>query len=141
MKVPRQSHPSQPSHATPRRPDSNWDHVLRSDEQLAELETEDMFSILVLTLVVVSSVLGVIQDTSYPLHPSETGRYFTTIDANRDPQPFFWQADTAWVLFHRLTLDEAEVYLEDRRAKGFTVILAVGVTQFGYVRSLNCRNG
>jgi hypothetical protein len=40
-------------------------------------------------------------------------------------RPFFWLADTAWELFHRCTLSEAEVYLKDRAAKGFTVIQAV----------------
>jgi hypothetical protein len=39
--------------------------------------------------------------------------------------PFFYLADTAWELFHRCTLGEAEVYLKDRAAKGFTVIQAV----------------
>lgn len=42
-----------------------------------------------------------------------------------DGAPFFWLADTAWELFHRLTLEEAEFYLENRRRKGFTVIQAV----------------
>lgn len=40
-------------------------------------------------------------------------------------QPFFWLGDTAWELFHRLTKDEAQRYLENRREKGFTVIQAV----------------
>jgi hypothetical protein len=30
--------------------------------------------------------------------------------------------DTAWELFHRLTREEADLYLKDRAAKGFTVI-------------------
>jgi len=42
-----------------------------------------------------------------------------------DGTPFFWLGDTAWELFHRLTKKEAEAYLENRRAKGFTVIQAV----------------
>ena len=33
--------------------------------------------------------------------------------------------DTAWELFHRLTLDDAERYLAERAAKRFTVIQAV----------------
>lgn len=40
-------------------------------------------------------------------------------------QPFFWLGDTAWELFHRLTREEASRYLENRAAKGFTVIQAV----------------
>lgn len=42
-----------------------------------------------------------------------------------DGTPFFYLGDTAWELFHRLTLDEAEHYLRDRAAKHFTVIQAV----------------
>src|SRR5215468_6535062 len=40
-------------------------------------------------------------------------------------QPFFWLGDTAWELFHRLTREEADRYLTNRAAKGFTVIQAV----------------
>lgn len=42
-----------------------------------------------------------------------------------DGSPFFYMGDTAWELFHRLTLDEAVRYLNDRAAKKFTVIQAV----------------
>lgn len=37
-------------------------------------------------------------------------------------KPFFWLGDTAWLLFTRLNREEAEIYLEDRRKKGFNVI-------------------
>ena len=40
-------------------------------------------------------------------------------------EPFFWLGDTAWELFHRTTPEEADLYLENRAAKGFTVIQAV----------------
>jgi hypothetical protein len=43
--------------------------------------------------------------------------------------PFFWLGDTAWELFHRSNFEEAEVYLQDRRRKGFTVIQAVVLTE------------
>jgi hypothetical protein len=39
-------------------------------------------------------------------------------------EPFFYLADTAWTLFRRLDRDEAEAYLQNRKAKGFTVIQA-----------------
>lgn len=42
-----------------------------------------------------------------------------------DGTPFFYLADTGWELFHRLNKEETERYLENRRAKGFTVIQAV----------------
>ncbi|HEC02006.1 MAG TPA: DUF4038 domain-containing protein, partial [Phycisphaerales bacterium] len=37
-------------------------------------------------------------------------------------EPFFWLADTGWEIFHRLTREEADMYLEKRAAQGFTVI-------------------
>ena len=40
-------------------------------------------------------------------------------------EPFFWLGDTGWELFHRLTREEADRYLRNRAAKGFTVIQAV----------------
>lgn len=43
----------------------------------------------------------------------------------RDGTPFFWLGDTAWELFHRLDREDADLYLEDRARKGFTVIQAV----------------
>jgi len=44
---------------------------------------------------------------------------------HQDGRAFFYLGDTAWELFHRLNRQEADVYLADRAAKGFTVIQAV----------------
>ena len=63
----------------------------------------------------------------YALTPTADGRFLQ--DGNG--KPFFWQADTAWLLFHRLTYKEAEQYLSDRAAKGFNMALAVGFQQIG----------
>jgi hypothetical protein len=46
-----------------------------------------------------------------------------------DGKPFFYLGDTAWELFHRLNREEADQYLEDRAAKGFTVIQAVALAE------------
>ncbi len=43
----------------------------------------------------------------------------------REGAPFFYLGDTAWELFHRLNREEADRYLKNRAAKGFTVIQAV----------------
>ena len=40
-------------------------------------------------------------------------------------EPFFWLGDTAWLLFEKLTDDEAKAYLQNRRDKNFNVIQAV----------------
>ncbi len=44
-------------------------------------------------------------------------------------RPFFYMGDTAWELFHRLNREEAELYLKDRAAKGFTVIQGVAIAE------------
>ena len=45
----------------------------------------------------------------------------------KDGSPFFWLGDTAWELFHRLSYEEANIYLQDRAEKGFTVIQCVAL--------------
>ncbi|GIV72624.1 glycoside hydrolase family 140 protein [Caldilinea sp.] len=64
---------------------------------------------------------------------SENGRFLQT-ESN---SPFFWLGDTAWELFHRLTLEEAERYLENRRRKGMNVIQAVALAEFDGIRTPN----
>ena len=55
---------------------------------------------------------------------SDNGRYL-----ERSGDPFFYLGDTAWELFHRLSKEDAEVYLQNRSSKGFTVIQAVILAQ------------
>lgn len=52
------------------------------------------------------------------LQVSENQRYL-----QNGHTPFFWMGDTAWLLFHKLTLEETYVYLKNRKEKGFNVIL------------------
>ena len=51
-----------------------------------------------------------------------------------DGGPFFWLADTGWLLLSRLTREEAAVYLDDRRRRGFNVVQAM------LLPGLPCRN-
>ena len=51
--------------------------------------------------------------------------------------PFFWLGDTAWEIFHRLTREETEVYLENRRQKGYNLIQAVALAEFDGLRVPN----
>ena len=46
-----------------------------------------------------------------------------------DGKPFFWLGDTGWELFHRLTLEEIKLYMDNRAAKGFNVIKAVALSE------------
>ncbi|WP_052345612.1 glycoside hydrolase family 140 protein [Alkaliflexus imshenetskii] len=52
---------------------------------------------------------------------SPCGKYLQ----HADGKPFLWLGDTAWELFHRLNREDANMYLEDRANKGFTIIQAV----------------
>lgn len=52
------------------------------------------------------------------LRVSENQRFLQDEKGN----PFFWLGDTGWLLFSKLSREEADTYLEDRAAKGFNVI-------------------
>lgn len=67
------------------------------------------------------------------LRVSENRRYLVTGDG----KPFFYLGDTAWELFHRLNREEAEEYLRDRAAKGFTVIQAVVLAELDGLKDPN----
>jgi hypothetical protein len=86
---------------------------------------------LVLCLLVFGWSISIKARSSAPeSHPSKkigkiavsaNGRFFQY----KEGRPFFWLGDTAWNLFQRLNREETEVYLENRRMRGFTVIQAV----------------
>jgi hypothetical protein len=71
----------------------------------------------------------------------EHGRLQVTKDGHylqfTDGTPFFWLGDTGWELFHRLNLTEIEEYLDNRAAKGYTVIQAVALAEFDGLRIAN----
>jgi hypothetical protein len=52
-------------------------------------------------------------------------------------EPFFYLGDTAWELFHRLTRDEADLYLQTRAQQGFNVIQAVVLAELDGLRVPN----
>ena len=64
---------------------------------------------------------------------SQNRRFLVT----EDGQPFFWLGDTAWELFHRLTRAETELYLQNRRLKGFNLVQAVALAEFDGLRTPN----
>jgi hypothetical protein len=57
-------------------------------------------------------------DLTPGLNVSENQRFLVTENGD----PFFWLGDTGWLLFTKLTREEAEKYLETRRLQGFNVI-------------------
>ncbi|MCX6253969.1 MAG: glycoside hydrolase family 140 protein [Bacteroidia bacterium] len=64
---------------------------------------------------------------------SENNRFLVFNDGTA----FFYLGDTGWELFHRLNKDETEKYLENRRAKGFTVIQAVALAELDGLNTPN----
>ncbi|MCX6299757.1 MAG: glycoside hydrolase family 140 protein [Bacteroidetes bacterium] len=60
------------------------------------------------------------------LKVSENHRFLVT----KNNQPFFWLADTGWLLFTKLTRAEVITYLNDRQQKGFNVIQVMGLHEF-----------
>ena len=69
------------------------------------------------TSILMSFLILTIASTVYgqPTRISDNGRYLV----DKDGKPFFYMGDTAWELFHRLSREEADHYLEDRAEKGF----------------------
>ncbi|KAH9885641.1 hypothetical protein F4778DRAFT_759991 [Xylariomycetidae sp. FL2044] len=90
---------------------------------------------LVISALITSSTAAWQVPSEYAITASPDGHFFQ----DSSGRPFFWQADTAWLLFHRLNYSECETYLSDRASKGFNMVLAVGFTQIG-IDSPN-RNG
>ncbi len=68
-----------------------------------------------------------------PLKVSPNKRFLV----HEDGTPFFYLGDTAWELFHRLNREEADRYLANRAAKGFTVIQAVAIAELDGHRDPN----
>jgi hypothetical protein len=68
-----------------------------------------------------------------PLRVSSNQRFLQHADGT----PFFWMGDTAWELFHRLTREETELFLETRRRQRFNVIQAVALAEFDGLRIPN----
>ena len=52
-------------------------------------------------------------------------------------EPFFYLADTAWELFHRLNREEAQAYFAQRKRQGFTAVQAVALAEFEGVTTPN----
>lgn len=85
-----------------------------------------------ITLIAILSFIG-FQVCAQQLRISDDNRHIIY----QDGKPFFWLGDTAWELFHRLTREEADLYLEDRAEKGFNVIQAVVLAELNGIMAPN----
>lgn len=74
---------------------------------------------------------------AYPQLPKlmvTSSRRFIKTDEGK---PFFWQGDTAWELFHRLTKEETQQYFEKRASQGFNVVQAVALAEIDGLNTPN----
>lgn len=89
----------------------------------------------VLAALLCMTVLQPSRASGIPQHISISSNHRCLVD--QEGKPFFYLADTAWELFHRLSREEAELYLRDRAHKGFTVIQAVAVAELDGISTPN----
>ncbi len=68
-----------------------------------------------------------------PLKISDNRRFLV----QEDGSPFFWLGDTAWELFHKLNLEEADHYLRSRADNKFNVVQAVALAELDGLDSVN----
>ncbi|MGF7143944.1 hypothetical protein HNQ56_002374 [Anaerotaenia torta] len=61
-------------------------------------------------------------------------RRFLTLE---DKTPFFWLGDTAWELFHKLSLEEIDYYLRTRAGQGYNVVQAVLLSELDGIHTGN----
>ena len=80
------------------------------------MKTKFLFSLLLLTTFI--SCNHSARELTPLLKVSDNKRYLATENGD----PFFWLGDTGWMLFSKLTREEAARYLDDRKQKGFNVI-------------------
>jgi len=83
------------------------------------MKTRYFWILALFMLVLVDSNLGA--TVNGPVKVSANGRHFVDQSGN----PFFWLGDTAWPLFVQYSQAQAEAYLKNRSAKGFSVIQGV----------------
>jgi hypothetical protein len=69
------------------------------------------------------------------LRVDRSGRFFQL----ESGEPFFWLADTAWELIHRLNRAEVALYLDRRAAQGFNVIQMVVLAELDGLRVPNAQ--
>ena len=68
------------------------------------------------------------------MDPTISAKQLTVSDNHRyileNGKPFFWFADTAWLMFLRMSEEEIDIYLRNRKEKGINVIQAVLIHSF-----------
>ncbi len=76
-----------------------------------------LFVCITYLLTFLSCRTGIKTELTPKLIISENKRFLAT----KSGDPFFWLGDTGWMLFTRLSREEADSYFRDRKEKGFNV--------------------
>lgn len=87
----------------------------------------------VLLPVLLAAALPAAEIRLPPLKVSANQRFLVTAEG----KPFFYLADTAWELFHRLNRKEAVQYLDKRASQKYTAIQAVALAELDGVTDPN----
>ncbi|MBN1820092.1 MAG: glycoside hydrolase family 140 protein [Prolixibacteraceae bacterium] len=74
-----------------------------------------------LLFVLLTSCVSQNENFCPKLKVSENNHFLMTENGD----PFFWLGDTGWLLFKKLSREDAETYLNDRKQKGFNIIQAM----------------
>lgn len=90
-----------------------------------------LYSILFLLLLANQNLIAQQINGPIQIHPDH--RFLMT----SEKEPFFWMADTAWELFHRLDKQEAIMYLDKRKEQGFNVVQAVVLAELDGINTPN----
>lgn len=88
---------------------------------------------LIITFIFLIHVAPLAAQNLPRLQVSSNGHHLQTADG----KPFFYIADTAWELIHRLNRDEADTYLKLRQAQGYNVIQTVVLSEFDGLNTPN----
>ena len=91
------------------------------------MKSQKYFAFLLGTMVLGAAGASFAAQPPPPIRISENGRYFVKADGT----PFFWLGDTAWSIFNHPKPEDVDLYLNDRAAKGFTVIQAYVIRGLG----------
>jgi len=83
-----------------------------------------MKRIILYLFITFSSISVFPQSPAFPLHASENGRYL--VDSKN--KPFFYQADTPWLIFINLNEKDMGELMDIRIKQGFTVIQTMALT-------------
>jgi hypothetical protein len=91
---------------------------------------------LFLSLTLIFLVISCNNKSGHDLTPllkvSDNKRFLVTENGD----PFFWLGDTGWLLFSKMSREEADEYLENRKQKGFNVIQVMVIQDV--TKTVNC---